>query len=331
MLYFEPKLLTFFNGLVPLIRSCGFRFPDLTFLFASWFIRLVHPPGPSSVPPPVVKSEHMVLSFVKYQGAGNDFILIDDRSSGFPDFNQKLVQTLCDRHFGIGADGLILLRQGGIENGKPVDFRMLYFNADGKPGSLCGNGGRCIAAYAERLGIWTGQCLFHASDGWHQAERLPGERIQLHMSPVRQWEHLEDGAWFLDTGSPHYVAFNCELDGLDVDGQGRSIRNKERFREAGVNVNFVGSGIGSTEDPLHMRTYERGVEKETLACGTGATAVALAYALKHNWQGERNVVLRSPGGDLEISFVRTLEAFEQISLIGRADFVFEGTWPVLAP
>jgi len=283
----------------------------------------------------------MLFEFTKYQGAGNDFILLDDRREFFPLANQKLVQLLCDRHFGVGADGLILLRNPsprGIQEGNHESripaFAMVYFNADGREGSLCGNGGRSAVHFAGSLNLVNAspgsKTNFIAADGVHEAEFLPGDRIALAMHPVDKWQELPDSsggrAWVLDTGSPHFVCFSPDTPELDVVAQGRAIRYSAPFAEKGINVNFAGPGAGSATDPMVMRTYERGVEQETLACGTGATAVALAQSLLKDTTGAQTVVLKAPGGLLEVHFTRQGSTFHSTRLIGPAAPVFRGTW-----
>ncbi len=271
----------------------------------------------------------MPIDFVKFHGTGNDFILVDDRSLSFPHNNQKLVQNLCDRHFGIGADGLMLIR--GIDSGnkasssETVDFEMLYFNADGRIGSLCGNGGRCAVRYAHELGLCSEQTIFSAADGLHHADILPDGRISLGMATVADWGR-DEGAWVLDTGSPHWVCFTNQTAELDMVSEGRKVRFSAPYASNGINVNFAGPGSGKAEDPLFIRTYERGVENETLACGTGATAIALALALESDLQGEQSIWLRSLGGMLEVRFDRKDQRFENIRLIGPAQRVFRGIW-----
>jgi len=279
----------------------------------------------------------MLLEFTKYHGAGNDFILVDDRREVFPAHKQKLVQLLCNRHFGIGADGLILLRPAPADSPagaiQPL-FSMVYFNADGREGSLCGNGGRCVVHFASVLGVAAGALgstvHFAASDGLHEAEFLADERIALAMKPVKKWQEHPDPnrfpTWILDTGSPHFVQFRQDSAALDVEELGRAIRQSALFVQEGINVNFAAKGEGTSTDPIHMRTYERGVEAETLACGTGATAVALANSLWKGSGGAQQVFLQAPGGLLEVQFVRNEDGFEQIRLIGPAQAVFRGTW-----
>lgn len=263
----------------------------------------------------------MALSFWKYEGAGNDFVVLDGREGGF-DPQRETVCALCDRHFGIGADGLMIL-----EKDPQAQFRMRYFNADGGESTMCGNGGRCIALFAEHLGIGDRIKHFNGSDGPHTAEIVSlddrnGGVVTLHMIPVESVFH-EDQYFFLNTGSPHYVEFVKEVDAVDVYALGREIRYSESFAEiGGTNVNFVEiTGDGK----LRIRTYERGVENETLACGTGATAAAIAayiYRQSHRTRFE----LETRGGRLEVSF-STPDGlrFEDIRLTGPAKKIFSGT------
>ena len=258
----------------------------------------------------------MELDFFKYQGTGNDFILIDNREQGFtPD--EKTIAFLCDRNFGIGSDGLIILTaQDGY------DFRMSYYNSDGKESSMCGNGGRCIAAYAHSLGLSGTSAKFYANDGEHIAEILSGinnvTRVRLKMKEVSNIFHTE-GNLFLDTGSPHLVTFVHDIRKHDVYGHGRNIRYSDEFTIPGTNVDFV----EVFPDHLFVRTYERGVENETLSCGTGVTASALAAALKH--QRVSPIRVETPGGELQVSFQQTDEHFTNIWLEGEASFVFSGS------
>ena len=215
-------------------------------------------------------------SFFKYHGAGNDFVLIDNRSKNFDPNDFDRIAFLCNRHLGVGSDGLMLLGE------KPgYDFEMLYYNADGRPGSLCGNGGRCIVAFAHLLGLTHHKTSFWASDGPHRAQINPDSTISLELSPVSQIQALGANAYFINTGSPHYVEFvgeETDLDKFDVWENGRAIRNSAAYIEKGVNVNFVKwTGRG-----LQVRTYERGVEDETLSCGTGVTAAALVSHFSGN-------------------------------------------------
>lgn len=253
--------------------------------------------------------------FYKYQGAGNDFILIDNRNPLFDRGNVDLVRRLCDRRFGIGADGLMLLQQAS-----GYDFEMVYFNADGREGSMCGNGGRCIVAFARDEGIIGKTTDFLAVDGRHYAEIDEQQGlVSLQMIDVDVIER--DGpAYVLDTGSPHYVALVDGLAAFPVVAEGRRIRNSERYHAAGINVNFVeaeGSGY-------YVRTYERGVEDETLACGTGATAVAIAMAAHEGKEGSQAVPIHVAGGDLTIRFHKGGHRFTDVFLEGPATFVFKG-------
>lgn len=255
----------------------------------------------------------MEIRFSKYQGAGNDFILIDDRAGQIrPDTD--LFNRLCNRRFGIGADGLMLVRDH-----PEFDFEMHYFNADGREGSMCGNGGRCIALFARDLGITGSETHFLAVDGPHRAS-IAGEQVSLEMKDVDRIER-SGSDFILDTGSPHYVRMENDLENLDVVGQGRAIRYNERFRGQGINVNFV----QPVADRFAVRTYERGVENETFACGTGVTAVALAMAVKERLYGDQHITLQARGGTLSVRFTRTGEqSFSGVYLIGPASFVYRG-------
>ncbi|MBD2702772.1 diaminopimelate epimerase [Spirosoma sp. BT702] len=255
----------------------------------------------------------MTINFVKYQGTGNDFVLIDDRTETFPASDQALVEKLCHRRFGIGADGLILLR-----NHPDYDFQMVYFNADGAEGSMCGNGGRCIVRFAHDLGIFQEETRFLAVDGEHTA-RVEGEDIFLKMSNVTSVDE-RNSLTFLNTGSPHVVQFVDDLESYDVVGEGRSIRYSATFQPGGTNVNF--SQV-LTNNTVFVRTYERGVEDETYSCGTGVTAVALVAHQQLSLQSP--VQIRTIGGNLRIAFNVTGEnQFDAIYLIGPAKRVFAG-------
>ena len=259
----------------------------------------------------------MEITFFKYQGAGNDFIIIDDRSEHFDRSNTNLVAKICDRRFGIGADGLMLLR-----NKEGFDFEMVYYNADGHEGSMCGNGGRCIVAFAESIGIVGDKCLFVAVDGPHEAEMLYQDEkkwVSLKMIDV---PNIEKGIGyvFMDTGSPHYVSFNSNnLDNMDLVEEARKVRYNERYSKDGTNVNF----IDINENVLKIRTYERGVEDETLACGTGVTAAVLTAHITGNVKGNA-IEVKAKGGDLKVLFERVGNGYENIWLQGPAEFVFKG-------
>lgn len=258
------------------------------------------------------------MKFFKYQGAGNDFVLIDNRDQQFDADDTALVARLCDRRFGIGADGLMLLQEK-----EGYDFEMLYYNADGNLGSMCGNGGRCIVSFAKHLGIIKSKTIFLAVDGEHEARISDAaDWVSLKMIDVK---HIEknDEHYVLNTGSPHYVQLVDQLKELDVFQAGRAIRYNDTYRQEGINVNFV----EPQNEGYAVRTYERGVEDETLACGTGVTAVALAMALHHNQVGNINTPIKAMGGDLNIRFSHLGNGmFENIYLEGPVKLVFEGVF-----
>lgn len=255
----------------------------------------------------------MTIRFDKYQGAGNDFLLLDNRQGTYNGLSGEKIRLLCERRFGVGADGLMLL------NPRPGnDFAMKYYNADGKEGSMCGNGGRCIAAFAARLGVITDHTYFQAIDGPHEAVLRPDGWVDLKMNDVTRVEWGDDFA-VLDTGSPHYVQFVEGLETQRVVEKGQAVRYNERFQAEGINVDFVESG----SDGLHIRTYERGVEDETWACGTGVTAAAIVAA-GHENQAYR-IAVKAIGGDLEVRFTKKDDQyFEDIWLSGPATFVYAG-------
>ncbi|MDT0555181.1 diaminopimelate epimerase [Patiriisocius hiemis] len=254
----------------------------------------------------------MKLSFYKYQGTGNDFVLVDNRQLKFPKNDTKLVEQLCNRKFGIGADGFILL-----ENNDNFDFTMVYYNADGNLSSMCGNGGRCIVHFANYLGIINKSTTFEAIDGVHEAT-IENATVSLKMNDVSTITE-NDSYVFLDTGSPHHVQLVENVTQYDVFGEGRKIRNEVYGRE-GANVNFV-TPLGN--DIFSVRTYERGVEDETLSCGTGVTAVALAV-YKKGLANSSQIQLNTPGGVLKVSFTKSEAGYSNIYLIGLATQVFEG-------
>jgi diaminopimelate epimerase len=254
----------------------------------------------------------MELQFYKYQGTGNDFVLIDNRQQQFSKNDTKLVARLCDRKFGIGADGLILL-----ETHANLDFTMVYYNADGNVSSMCGNGGRCITHFANFLGIIEAKATFEAIDGAHEA-KIENGLVHLKMQDVTEISEESDFV-FLDTGSPHHVQLVENLSSFNVCAEGRKIRNN-RYGEKGANVNFVEK---MNADTYAVRTYERGVEDETLSCGTGVTAVALAMHATKKVSSEK-VTLQQPGGTLQITFSKTGNGYENIYLIGPAAQVFKG-------
>lgn len=256
----------------------------------------------------------MQFDFYKYQGTGNDFVLIDNRSSFFPKNDTELIARLCDRKFGIGADGLILL-----EEHPDADFRMVYFNSDGRPSSMCGNGGRCITHFANYLNVITDRAVFEAVDGMHEST-ISGNQVSLKMNDVRSVDH-QNGYVFLDTGSPHHVQLEKELEALDVKTKGAEIRYSQ-YASEGANINFV-EPLG--ESVFSVRTYERGVEDETLSCGTGVTAVAIAMFEMKNTTSEK-VTLKTPGGDLRVRFTKSENGYKDIFLEGPAEMVYKGSW-----
>lgn len=254
----------------------------------------------------------MTLRFYKYQGAGNDFVLLDTRNNPLT-LTTEQIAYLCDRRFGIGADGLMYLAE------KPgYDFEMVYFNSDGRESTMCGNGGRCIAMFANHLGVYNSQTRFMAIDGEHEAILVNTDTIRLKMTDVRKVEKGDDFYW-LNTGSPHYVTFVDDIQSVNVFEQGRSIRYNSRFKAEGTNVNFV----QISSDFLEVRTYERGVEDETFACGTGVVASAISAYLKLNTD-KTTFDIRVKGGNLQVSFVPQPWGFSDIWLQGPAKKVFEG-------
>ena len=275
------------------------------------------------------------MNFRKYQGTGNDFIIIDNRNLIFPKDNIQLIQKLCNRRFGIGADGLILL-----ENENGVDFKMVYYNSDGNQSSMCGNGGRCLVAFAKHLNIFSTKATFIAADGLHHASLLQNGTVSLQMKDVVT-VRTEAKYTFLDTGSPHHVQLVDDLQSLNVKELGSAIRYSNLYGPDGSNVNFV-----TQIAPNHfaIRTYERGVEDETLSCGTGATATAIAmyihnvsnsddHSFKENAVVSENKLQKNniaqnievQGGSLQVTFTENNGVFSNIFLSGPAEFVFDGT------
>lgn len=255
----------------------------------------------------------MPIQFAKYQGTGNDFIIIDNRDGNIQLSNEQ-VHFLCDRRFGIGADGLMLLNH--LDN---YDFEMVYYNADGALGSMCGNGGRCITQFAFDVGIHKENYLFLASDGPHEAFFGKNNWIHLKMKNVAEIAIIDDG-FVVDTGSPHYIKEVDDVAKIDVLHKGSAIRYNDDFQEKGINVNFV----QEEHHKIIVRTYERGVEDETLSCGTGVTAAALVFA--HNENGFNRVEVGTKGGHLAVEFDKIGEhAFNNIWLCGPASFVYKGS------
>lgn len=256
----------------------------------------------------------MVISFSKYQGAGNDFVIIDNRTEFFP-VSTELIRKLCDRHFGIGADGLMLL--SSTNNG---DFLMRYFNSDGNESTMCGNGGRCITHFANKLGIINATTSFWGIDGPHHAVITNKDYVSLKMKDVDEVEIIDDN-YFIDSGSPHYISFVRDVDSVDVHREGKLIRQSVNVSKGGTNVNFIQVLDDNT---LKIRTFERGVEAETLACGTGAVASSIAYTLY--FESDKNIIkLKAPGGELLVKFTKEDSSFKDIWLEGPAIHVFDGT------
>lgn len=253
----------------------------------------------------------MELTFYKYQGTGNDFVMIDNRALSFPKDDVVLIERLCNRKFGVGADGLILL-----ENDAMTDFKMVYYNADGNESSMCGNGGRCIVAFANFLSIIASETTFMAVDGLHSATIIKDE-VKLQMQNVEEIKEKEEYA-FLNTGSPHHVQLVANLDEYNVVDEGRKLRYG-LYGKAGSNINFV----TQTNDGYSVRTYERGVEDETLACGTGVTAVAIAMH-KTGKTTKTSIPIKVEGGNLKVSFDVNEIGYQNIFLEGPAKQVFKG-------
>ena len=253
----------------------------------------------------------MIIEFYKFQATGNDFIIIDDRENTFDIKDSHLIAALCERRMGIGADGLILLR-----NHHELDFEMIYFNSDGNKSSMCGNGGRCIVAFAEMLEIIENTTSFMAIDGEHKA-KITKDGVYLKMLDVINIDDVGEGL-VLDTGSPHYIEMTENLDSLDIIKEGRRVRYSSPYKENGINVNFV-----MCTDDLEVRTYERGVEGETLSCGTGAVAASIAMHYT-NYIDENIIDVKTKGGILNVSFEEFNGTYRDIWLAGDASMVYAG-------
>ena len=251
------------------------------------------------------------IEFYKYQGTGNDFVMIDDRSEAFDLRANELIARLCHRKFGIGADGLILIR-----NHSEADFEMIYYNADGYLTSLCGNGSRCAVKFANQLGVIGNQCTLMTVEGILKAN-IENDLVHIKMPDVNDVEVHKDH-YFLHTGSPHHICFVENVEQYDVFNEGRKIRSGAPYFEEGSNVNFV-QPIDASQ--IFVRTYERGVENETLSCGTGVTAAALVQGLEG---ASSPIHVKTLGGKLQISFERENKRFKNIYLIGPAENVFTG-------
>jgi len=252
-----------------------------------------------------------IVEFFKYQGTGNDFVMIDDRSEQFDLNNHNRIAHICNRKFGIGADGLILIR-----NHMEADFEMIYYNADGYLTSLCGNGSRCAVKFAYQLGVIGNQCTLMTVEGILKAN-IENDLVHIKMPDVNDVEVHKDH-YFLHTGSPHHICFVENVEQYDVFNEGRKIRSGAPYFEEGSNVNFV-QPIDASQ--IFVRTYERGVENETLSCGTGVTAAALVQGLEG---ASSPIHVKTLGGKLQVSFERENKRFKNIYLIGPAENVFTG-------
>ncbi|GEO11001.1 diaminopimelate epimerase [Segetibacter aerophilus] len=254
----------------------------------------------------------MNIQFFKYQGTGNDFVILDNRNKQYSGLTTEQIKFLCDRRFGIGADGLMLLNT--LEG---YDFEMKYYNADGSESTMCGNGGRCLVKFANDMGIKKSDYLFLAIDGSHEASFGDNGWIRLKMKDVNEMDE-DNGNCIVDTGSPHYVKIVNDVKKYNVFEEGKRIRNSKKFRQEGINVNFV----EIEHAHIYVRTYERGVENETYSCGTGVTASALACA--HN-TGFNRVQVKTLGGELAVEFQKDeKDHFSDVWLCGPAMFVYKG-------
>lgn len=261
----------------------------------------------------------MRIPFFKFQGAGNDFIIIDNRLDFMPEVSKDVIARWCNRRFGVGADGLMLLNKH-----EDADFKMVYYNSDGGESTLCGNGGRCITALASLLMNHKKHFRFEAIDGFHDAHILSFNQtdawqVSLVMHEVHNIEKLQHD-WVLDTGSPHYVRKVNQIHHVNVKTEGEKVRNSEIFKAKGINVNFMEE---LDEKSIFIRTYERGVEDETLSCGTGVTAAALVFS-QDKIDGEHQIQVKTNGGNLSVKFKKIGNSFAEIELIGPTTLVFIG-------
>ncbi len=256
----------------------------------------------------------MNIHFYKYQGTGNDFVMLDNRNGIYDFVGINEVKKICDRRFGIGADGLIK-----INTHPTLTFEMDYYNSDGSK-SFCGNGARCSVAFADFLGVECQNVDFWAIDGCHTAT-LKEEKVALAMNNVNEIHEVASD-YLLHTGSPHYIQFVDDVAQVDVFTKGNSIRNQDSYKLEGVNVNFVQV---INEQELFVRTYERGVEDETLSCGTGVTAAVLSYGYKMGLKDKHTIRVKTLGGELEVVFrVQEQGQFDEIQLLGPAKQVYKG-------
>lgn len=254
----------------------------------------------------------MKIPFKKYQGTGNDFVIISGMEKSIQLTNTQ-IHHICDRRFGVGADGLIILQPA-----KDYDYEVVYYNSDGSQ-SFCGNGTRCAVHFAHQLGLFQNNTRFLAIDGAHEAS-IAEDEVALKMNDVDSWEVINED-YELNTGSPHFVRFVPDLDSEDITETGKNVRYSDRYRNEGINVNLVSvNDVG-----LKMLTYERGVEAETFSCGTGATAVVIAAFLKNNHKGTFEQEVRVKGGVLSVSGNIEECKVSRIYLKGPATFVFDGS------
>lgn len=260
------------------------------------------------------KDANMTLQFYKYQGTGNDFIMIDNRDLVLPRENAKLVKDLCDRRFGIGGDGLIYL-----QNKSGYDFEMVYFNSDGRESTMCGNGGRCIVQFAKDMGLGGPDFSFLAVDGPHRGKVFNDGSVSLQMQDVMTISRHEEN-YVLDTGSPHFVRFVKNIREYPVASEGRKIRYSDTYQKEGINVNFAEK---LSDTSIFVRTYERGVEDETLSCGTGVVASAIAFYHHHDLTPS-DINIETLGGRLQVRFDVEDIHFTNIWLTGPAECVFSG-------
>ncbi len=256
----------------------------------------------------------MKIPFSKYHGTGNDFVIIDQTEHLYISAEQTdLIKSICHRRYGIGADGLML-----IQRHPKTDFEMVYFNSDGRPSTMCGNGGRCIASMAYRLGMIGEAGTFMAVDGIHEVEILDPQLVSLKMSDVGTITRSNED-FTLDTGSPHLIRIVEDVNALDVYAEGKRVRNSETYQDEGINVNFVEQRGGT----IAVRTYERGVEDETYSCGTGVVASAIVHAASLE-DSLDEVDIRTKGGKLSVHFTKSDQGYEDIWLTGPAVHVFDG-------
>ena len=258
----------------------------------------------------------MKATFYKYQGAGNDFVVVAN-TNVLPFLDQGKIAQICDRRFGIGADGFIILNSDPSQG----DVEMIYYNSDGRLSSFCGNGSRCTAQCAHVLGLAGISFVLKASDGLHHAKIINDEMVAVSMLVKDQVTGLENDEYFVDTGSPHLISLKDDIKSIDVNLEGKKIRNRPQFKAEGVNVNFV-KQLSSYS--IEMRTYERGVEAETLSCGTGVTAAAIVNSFLGNFE-ERSQDINTPGGQLKVELSKSEDPLKEVLLIGPAVKVFTGT------